>query len=214
MTPTLHVHRLSVGTLRANCYVAAHRDGDAVIVDPGDEADAIAAHVNANDLRVRAILATHAHEDHIGAVAALVEEYGVPFHLHPDDRGQLVRANFYRKFVRGEPPIRVPEVDVELDDGQALRFDAIEVKVTHTPGHTPGGVCFEIGGELFTGDTITATGFGRTDLPGGSRERRDESIALIAERFSPTVLLRPGHDDPVPLGDALSRGASDRALPA
>lgn len=207
-------HRIVVGSLRANCYVVAHESGDAVIVDPGDDAEAIAAHVDDRRLRVRAILATHAHDDHVGAVAPLVEEYGAPFHLHADDRALLLRANLYRNLVRDEPAIRVPDVDVALEADQGLRFAAVDVKVLHTPGHTAGSVCFEIGGELFTGDTITATGLGRTDLPGGCRERREESIAMLAQRYPATVLLRPGHGDAVPLGDALPPAASDQALPA
>lgn len=201
----LDVHTIVSGSLAANCYVVAHPDGDAVIVDPGDDFEMIAAQVNDMDAEVRAVLATHAHHDHIGAAAAAVEKYDAPFHLHSADHGLLVRASFYRAMLGAGERFPIPEIDVALEDDMTLRFGGLELAVIHTPGHTHGGVCFLTEGELFSGDTIMADRLGRTDLPTGDSEALAESAALVVDRCPPETLLRPGHGDPAPLGDAVAR---------
>jgi hydroxyacylglutathione hydrolase len=199
------VHRIVSGSLATNCYLVASEDGDAAIVDPGGGAAEIAARVRDEGLRVRALLATHAHDDHVAATAELADRFDVPFHLHPADGPLLLRANLYRKLVRSEPAMPIPVVDVELPDSGCLHFGALEVEVLHTPGHTAGSVCFEIDGELFTGDTIGAGGLGRTDLPGGDRAQRDESVLALAASYPASTTLRPGHGESVALGVALKQ---------
>lgn len=201
----LDVHRIVIEALSVNCYVVAGGDGDAVVIDPGGEPGLVTDCVAENRLRVHAVLATHAHHDHVGAASDLVDEYGVPFCLHPDDGDLLRRANFYRTLLLGEEAIRIPRVDAQLVDGAVLHLGALRVEVVHTPGHTPGCVCFEIGGGLFTGDTIMAEGFGRTDLPGGDRKALDASVARLTRRYAPTTALHPGHGEPVVLCDATAR---------
>jgi glyoxylase-like metal-dependent hydrolase (beta-lactamase superfamily II) len=125
--------------------------------------------------------------------------------LHPGDRDLLRRANFYGTMLMGEEPITIPTVDVELADGMTLQFGSLELRVVHTPGHTPGSVCFEAAGELFTGDTVMAEHLGRTDLPGGDRGVLAESLHMLAERYPPDTRLHPGHGAPTLLGDVLSR---------
>jgi hydroxyacylglutathione hydrolase len=195
------------GRLRENCYVVA-RDADAVIVDPGGAVDEIADHVARYGLNVRAVLATHAHPDHIAAAATVVKAYRAPFHLHPADERLLARASFYRKVLHGEDSIEVPDLDVSLEDVARLRFGALEVEVIHTPGHTPGGVCFRVGGDLFTGDTLGSDHIGRTDLPGGDREALDRSIAELAARWPRDAAIRPGHGGAARAGDVLGNGAA------
>jgi hydroxyacylglutathione hydrolase len=199
------VESIVTGRWKENCYVASSPAGDAVVIDPGGELDRIKAHVAEGDLRVHAVLNTHAHYDHLGAVVPVCETYGVPFHLHPADEDLLRRANFYRTLFLGEESIRIPSVDAELADGTLLRFGSLEVGVAHTPGHTPGSVCFECDGELFTGDTVMAEHLGRTDLPGGDRELLLRSVTLLAERHPSETLLHPGHGEQARLGEVLSR---------
>ncbi len=201
----LDVARIVTGPWKENCYVVACAAGDAVVIDPGGEPAQIREHVAAAGLRVHAVVNTHAHYDHLGAVVPVVEEYGVPFHLHPDDADLLRRANFYRVLFLGEDSIRIPAVDVELADGDTLRFGALEVSVVHTPGHTPGSVCFEIAGELFTGDTVMAKQLGRTDLPGGDRDLLLSSVHLLAERYPTGTRLHPGHGPSALMGEVLPR---------
>lgn len=197
----IDVARIVTGPWKENCYVVSCDTHDAVVVDPGGELSQIRDHVAAAGLRVQAVLNTHAHYDHLGAVASVVEEYAAPFHLHPADADLLVRANFYRVLFLGDEPIRIPSVDIELADGDTLFFGVLEVGVLHTPGHTPGSVCFEIAGAVFTGDTLMARHLGRTDLPGGDREQLLSSVRLLGERHAPHTLLYPGHGPSVRLGD-------------
>jgi glyoxylase-like metal-dependent hydrolase (beta-lactamase superfamily II) len=199
------VARIVTGRWKENCYVVAGPGGDAIVIDPGGELAQIQAHVVERDLRVHAVLNTHAHYDHLGAVVPVVEQYGAPFHLHPADEDLLRRANFYRRLFLGEESIRIPSVDRELADGEQLSFGSLEVGVVHTPGHTPGSVCFECDGELFTGDTVMAKHLGRTDLPGGDRDLLMASVALIAERYPEGTRLSPGHGEAAELGEVLSR---------
>jgi hydroxyacylglutathione hydrolase len=198
------VHRIVTGSLNENCYVVSLAS-DAVIVDPGREPERIADHVTARGLRVHAVIGTHAHHDHVGGVAELVEEYAAPFYLHPDDAGLLQRANFYATLVQGGAPIRIPKIDMPLADRETLRFGALEMRVEHTPGHTPGSCCLAAAGELLTGDTVMAEHVGRTDLPGGDRRLLEASVALLADRYSAETTIRPGHGEPARLSTVVSR---------
>jgi hydroxyacylglutathione hydrolase len=199
------VARIVTGRWKENCYVVSAPGGDTVVIDPGGELERIQAHVAERGLTVHAVVNTHAHYDHLGAVVAVGERYGAPFHLHPADEDLLRRANFYRTLFLGEESIPIPSVDAELADGAGLRFGSLELGVVHTPGHTPGSVCLECDGELFTGDTVMAEHLGRTDLPGGDRELLLASVALLAERYPVETLLYPGHGESSGLGDVLSR---------
>ncbi len=198
----LDVSRIVTGPWKENCYIVSAR-GDAVVIDPGGEFEQIKQHVTEVDLRVHAVVNTHAHFDHLGAVSAVTEQYNIPFHLHPADAALLRSANFYRELFQGERPIRIPPIDVELVSGEKLRFGALELEVIHTPGHTHGSVCFASSEQLFSGDTIMAKHLGRTDLPGGDRETLHASVNLLAARFAPEGQLLSGHGEPAVLGDVL-----------
>jgi hydroxyacylglutathione hydrolase len=200
----LQLHRIVTGRWKENCYIAAV-DRDAVVVDPGGEFEQIRAYVGRESLRVHAVINTHAHYDHLGAVAATVAEYGVPFLLHPADVDLLKRANFYRTLFLGVDPIVVPTVDGDLADGETLVFGALAIDVVHTPGHTPGSVCFAIEGALLTGDTIMAEHLGRTDLPGADRSALLGSIDRLAGRFAGETPIHPGHGPAAVLGEVLPR---------
>ncbi|MGH9203383.1 MAG: MBL fold metallo-hydrolase, partial [Vicinamibacterales bacterium] len=151
--------------------VACERTREAILVDPGDEVDELLGAVRDLDVDVRYVLLTHAHVDHITGVAAAKDAFGVPVHLHKDDlflydHAVQQGAAFGFK-VRQPPPVDL------FYDGSPIRFGGYEVRVHHTPGHCPGGVCLQVGntGErgahLFVGDTLFAGSIGRTDLPGG-----------------------------------------------
>lgn len=195
--------RIVTGSLEENCYVVADPSGNALIIDPGDDAGRILAHLAAGELKPLAVLITHAHHDHIAATVDIAKSSGAPTHLHSADMPVLRRANLYRVLGRAEAPIEIPSIDVDLAGREQLRFGGMEVGVLHTPGHTPGSVCFAVGGDLFTGDTIFANDIGRTDLPGGDREVLTLSLQLIAKRYPAGTTIRPGHGEPALLGDAL-----------
>jgi hydroxyacylglutathione hydrolase len=194
------VFRIVTGPWKENCYVVS-ASGDAVVIDPGGEFERIQEHVSGAGLTVHAVINTHAHYDHLGAVVPVVEAHGAPFHLHGADAGLLKRANFYRALFLGEETIRIPGVDVDLDGVTSLRFGALEVGVLHTPGHTPGSVCFAVDGELFTGDTVMARHLGRTDLPGADRELLLESARALVEGHPRGTRLYPGHGPETSIAD-------------
>lgn len=198
------VHRIAGGPWDQNCYVVSAGSRDAVVVDPGGGANLVADRVEASGLRLHAVLATHGHHDHVSAVAELIATYDVPFGMHSGDSSALRRLNFARLAFHEAPPVAIPTVSVDLAETDRLRFGDLEITAVHTPGHSPGSVCLEIGGELFTGDTLLATQAGRTDLPGGSRRALDASIAALSERYPPETRLRPGHGEPGALGDAVA----------
>lgn len=201
------VTRIVGGALETNCYLVVGPDRDAVLIDPGAGIEPTVAAIEARRARLRAVLCTHAHADHVGAATAVVERYAVPLYLHSADARLLRRANIYRTVLRGEEPIAIPAIDEPLDGVERLRLGALEVRVLHTHGHTAGSVCFEIDGELFTGDTLFAAHTGRTDLPEGDREKLEASFELLGERYPARTTFHPGHGEAALLGDVLPRAA-------
>jgi glyoxylase-like metal-dependent hydrolase (beta-lactamase superfamily II) len=177
--------------------VACERTREAVIIDPGDEADQLVAVVRDYDVDVRMILLTHAHVDHITGVAAVKNEYSAPVYLHRDDlflyEGAVQQGAMFGFKVRQPPPVDV------YYDGTPLAFGNYLVTVHHTPGHCPGGVCLQIGrrGEkgdhLFVGDTLFAGSIGRTDLPGGDYSVLMHSITQVLFPLGDAAIVHPGH---------------------
>jgi len=195
-----HVETIVTGRWRENCYVVHADAKSALVVDPGEDFDRIVAYLERHSLNVLAILATHAHYDHIGSVAELKARYGAPFHLHAADHRLLRQANFYRAMFGGERSITIPEVDVDLAACETLRFGASVIGVMHTPGHTPGSVAFLTEECLFCGDTIFGQRIGRTDLPGGDKAALMASVQRLA-RLPGTTKLFPGHGAPFGLAE-------------
>ena len=196
----LGLSRIELGALKANCYVLATPGGDAMVVDPGDEAERIESLLDESSLRPTAIVATHAHPDHISAAAQLVARYGAPFCMHPADSTLLPRLNFFR-FVVGDGPVQIPTIDVALAHGARLSIGECDVSVVHTPGHTPGCICLDLDGALLSGDTIVEGRPGRTDPPWGDAAALGASIARLRDSFPPETSLHPGHGPGMPLSD-------------
>lgn len=204
----LDVQRIVTGPLQANCYLVAGRENEAVVIDPGEDFERIDAAIGAHGARPRAVLCTHAHHDHVGAAVAVAEAYGAPVHLHERDVPLLRYVNLFRRALHDQRPAPVPRADVPIEDGAELRFGELEVRVLHTPGHSPGSVCFEIAGELFSGDTLGVGGPGRADLPGGDPAALAASLRRLANRFDPETVLHPGHGEATRVGEALRQPAS------
>lgn len=181
--------QLVVGSLKCNCYLVGDpATRDAIVIDPGDEPDDILAAAARHDLHLVAVVATHAHLDHVLGAEAIWQRTGVPFHLHVDDLSLLAS-------LKGPDlgPARLPEVDRHLADGDELGAGSLRLGVLHTPGHSPGSVSLLAPDEaVFTGDTLFAGAIGRTDLPGG-----DEVLELVSirERLLPLgdLPVYPGH---------------------
>jgi hydroxyacylglutathione hydrolase len=177
--------------------VGCERTREAVIIDPGDEADALLASVRDHDLSVGHILLTHAHIDHITGVALLKDTLRAPVYLHEDDRPLYEHAVEQGRMF-GFDVVQPPPVDVYYDMGQVY-FGDYEVRVHHTPGHCRGGVCLQIGkkgdvgADLFVGDTLFAGSVGRTDLPGGDHEVLMRSIVDVLFPLGDAATVHPGH---------------------
>jgi hydroxyacylglutathione hydrolase len=194
------------GPLQCNCTILACGDTkDAIVVDPGGELDRIAQVVAHYDLTVRAIIHTHAHLDHIHGTRDVKETHGGDICLHRGDlflyEGIEVQAGMFGWKVRPAAP-----VDRFVEDGDRIEFGKRAALVVHTPGHTPGSVCFEVTtpGEkplLFAGDTLFRRSVGRTDLPGGDAKTLQTSIRERLYTRDLDALVIPGHGPSTTLGD-------------
>ncbi|MEX0692940.1 MAG: MBL fold metallo-hydrolase [Rhodospirillales bacterium] len=203
------VIRITNGPMRQNCYIV-HEDGIALIIDPGSEADRIIEAIDSNHLQPRAILNTHAHFDHIGAVEAVRTHFQIPFFLHDGDVPLMRRANLYKLIFSSETNVTVPKQVTSVADIRQSDLGPFDVSVLETPGHTEGGVSFVIGASLFSGDTLMGSGPGRSDLPGGSRKALQQSLQKYAA-LPPDLTIYAGHGRPVSLGEALLAGAGAEA---
>ncbi len=186
-----------VGPFQCNCTVlACEQTKEAVIIDPGGDADRIREIAEHHDLTVKAIIHTHAHLDHIGGTRDVKEAHGGEVCLHKDDlslyQGFKVQAAMF-----GLSAGDVAPIDRFIDHGDGIAFGRHEAKVIHTPGHTQGSVCFElvVDGKtiVFAGDTLFRRGIGRTDLPGGNARQLLQSIRTRLYKLDPEALVIPGH---------------------
>jgi hydroxyacylglutathione hydrolase len=190
----LMVKGIVVGLFQENCWViGSRRSREGVVIDPGDEPERILELARDLGVTVRYIINTHAHIDHIMAVPAVQRATGARFLLHPDD--QPIAAQAGRSAARWlgravEPP---PTPDAQLQDGDVVEVDGLRLQVIHTPGHTPGSVCFYTDGLLFSGDTLFYGSVGRTDLPGGNHARLMQSIIDKLLVLPDDTIVLPGH---------------------
>lgn len=177
----------------------------AVLIDPGDEVEALLAFAEQRALDIRHILLTHAHVDHVTGVGLAKRALGVPIHLHQADLFLYEDAAEHGRLfgLRVDAP---PPVDRFYAAGEVIGFGEYEVRPHHTPGHCPGGVCLQIGraGEpgrdLFVGDTLFAGSIGRTDLPGGDYDTLISSIRNVLFAFGDDATVYPGHGPSTTIG--------------
>lgn len=188
---------LPVGQLQANCYLVWDENHNAVMIDPGDEADRLLRIVNKRGLSLSAILLTHAHFDHMMAVNAVKAETGAPVMVHAAEEPALTDARINLSSMVGTPYRTV--ADRLLQDGETVEVGNLTFTVIHTPGHTVGSCCFLIGDLLFSGDTLFADGIGRTDFPGGSMTVMQQSLSKLCTYPDHTGVLS-GHGEATTLG--------------
>lgn len=196
------VATLPVGPLETNCYLVgceATRLG--AVIDPGGDAPEILSAIERRQLTLKYILLTHAHFDHIGGVADLVEATHAPVALHPGDLPILRTkggAAMFGIFVRPSP-----EPDMALAEGQVIEIGTIKLSVLHTPGHTPGHVTFHepTTRAAFDGDVLFMQGIGRTDFPGSSYQQLLDSIRNKLFTLPDDTTLYPGHGPATTVGD-------------
>lgn len=187
------------GPLACNCSVLACGDTkDAIVIDPGGATDRIRQIIEHYDLTVRAIIHTHAHLDHIMGTREVKEQHGGDICLHQGDV-PLYQGIKMQGAMFGIAVDDVLPVERLLEDGDAVEFGKRSALVIHTPGHTPGSICFEVHHDdesiLFAGDTLFRRGIGRTDLPGGDSRLIQQSIRDRLYTLRPDTLVVPGHGD-------------------
>ena len=201
---SLAVDRYELGPIGTNCYVVrTDRSADeAVVVDPGGDATQLRLELARDGARCTAILITHGHWDHLGAVADLAEASGAPVHMAADEAVLLTDVNAFT------PPglrLRPHKPDVLLDGDETLELAGITFETVRVPGHSPAHLAYHADGCLFSGDVLFAGSVGRTDLPGADWETLVESIRTLADRFPPETVVYPGHGPETTLGAELAR---------
>jgi glyoxylase-like metal-dependent hydrolase (beta-lactamase superfamily II) len=194
-----------VGALRCNCTILGDpRAGEAIVVDPGDDVDRILAALTRHALRCTAILNTHAHIDHVGANHALKEATGARVMMHEADLPLYDNLRMQSEWMGGlipEPPRA--EVDQHVAHGDRVRAGEVTAEVLHTPGHTPGSLCFHLAGAeplVLAGDTLFAGSIGRTDLWGGDFDTEIASIRSRLLSLDDTTRVIPGHGPETTIG--------------
>lgn len=194
---------LTVGPFQENCYVVGDEgSGVGALVDPGDEAARIAVAVEQTGLDIGSIIITHAHVDHVGAVAALVDEYACPVLMHAEAEPMLAQLPT-QAMMMGFRFGKVPTVDRYVDDEEVLEVGDIRLRSLYTPGHAPGHLAFydEEDGLVLAGDALFAGSVGRVDLPGGSMEVLMSSIEERLLTLPDATTVYAGHGPPTTIGD-------------
>jgi glyoxylase-like metal-dependent hydrolase (beta-lactamase superfamily II) len=195
------IEQRTVGVFEENCYLVIDEETRrAVLIDPGDEGERIVEMVRDADVELDAIWLTHAHVDHIGAVAPVVRAFRVPVHLHPLDLPYYTQLSARAAVMYGIDFEQPDGPDRELADGQVVRCGALSFDVMHVPGHAPGLVAFTGHGVSFGGDLLFAGSIGRTDLPYGDAGDMTASLARYTAALAEETVVYPGHGPATTIG--------------
>ena len=193
---------LRVGPLQCNCSIFGDEQSrEGLVVDPGDDIDQVLGIIRRHQLKVTAILITHAHIDHIGGAQKLKQATGAPVYMNANDM-ELKRMLGIQASWLGVSEPEQPDIDVTMKEGDRVILGAAEFHVLHTPGHTQGSVSLWIPSEekLIAGDTLFRDSIGRTDLPGGDGRQILRSIRDKLLPLPPETVVIPGHGDNTTIG--------------
>lgn len=181
------IKTIPVGQLETNCYVVTNEDTlQCVVIDPGDESNTILDYIESNHLKCEAIMLTHGHFDHTGAVKAVAEETGATVYMNSRDDNRVTHSSQLNYVL--------PEGGINYDDGDIIDAAGLRFEIIATPGHTPGGVTIKCEDCLFTGDTLFKGSLGRTDLDGGDMEKELASLKKLCS-LEGDYEVYPGHMD-------------------
>jgi glyoxylase-like metal-dependent hydrolase (beta-lactamase superfamily II) len=190
----MKIEPIVVGALETNCYIVRGEGSSALVIDPGADPDCILQVLDKAKLNVAAYLITHAHTDHISALAEVADVRPAPIAMHGDDlRWAYGPLNAMPPFYPA-PKRPLSAKDRVIRHSEEYQDAGLKCRVLHTPGHSPGSVCFHFPDQntLFSGDTLFAGSVGRTDLPGGDLELLSQSLADL-RRLPPDTAIYPGH---------------------
>nr|NJM02478.1 MBL fold metallo-hydrolase [Desulfobacula sp.] len=195
------IKKLEVGPIMANCFIlGCESTKEAVVIDPGDDADRILMTLAKSGLKVKYLINTHGHFDHVGANKRMKEVTGAVLAIHPDDEPMLQELS-RSAMMFGLSAENSPPADIRLNDGDEITFGKITLKVIHTPGHSKGGICLYTQGHLFAGDTLFAGSIGRTDLSGGDYDILISSIKEKLLVLDPETIVYTGHGPETTIGN-------------
>ncbi len=199
---SLAVEMLTVGPVAENCFLVRREGADKLlVVDPGEEPERILAAIEATGAEVEAILVTHCHFDHIGAVAPVAAATGAPVYCPELEVPVLADIMAYVPYP-GFGPFESYDADHTVAGGETLELAGMELDVVFTPGHSPGHVSYAVRGEdaLFSGDVLFQGSVGRVDLPGGDGPTLLASIGALLDGFPDQTVVHPGHMGTTTLG--------------
>ncbi|MBR3068032.1 MAG: MBL fold metallo-hydrolase [Prevotella sp.] len=204
----INIRTLQCNPIQENCFILSDETGEAAVIDCGaffeQERQAVVSYLQSNQLTLRHVLCTHAHFDHIFGVNTLYDEFGIQPRLHRADEflysGVALQTQAMMGFSFDLP---MPPLGPWLEDGELIRLGSHQLKVLHTPGHSPGSVLFYIEDEkvLFSGDTLFRMSVGRTDLEGGSWQQLIESLARVVAPLPADTRVYTGHGPATLIGD-------------
>ena len=181
------IKTIPVGQLETNCYVITNEDTlRCVVIDPGDESNTILDYMESNHLQCEAIMLTHGHFDHTGAVSTVAEETGATVYMNSRDDKRVMNSV--------QMIFALPENGINYDDGDIIDAAGLRFEILATPGHTPGGVTIKCEDCLFTGDTLFKGSLGRTDLDGGDMKKELASLKKLCS-LAGDYEVYPGHMD-------------------
>ncbi len=191
---------ISVGPFQVNCYLAVANNGQALVIDPGDDAGIIAVTLRQNKLTVAAYLITHGHVDHVSGLHEIARTFPAPVSIHPLDEAWAF-SHLNQLLPYYDTPERPKTIERFLSDGQVFEDAGLRYEVIATPGHSPGGVCFYFPDEkcLFSGDTLFLGTIGRTDLDGSDEKLMKKSLARLVQLPDDTIVY-PGHGPQTTIG--------------
>jgi glyoxylase-like metal-dependent hydrolase (beta-lactamase superfamily II) len=165
---------------------------EGLLIDPADGHDMLLGEAAAHHLAIKYIVNTHCHIDHVMGNKEMVRRTGAKIVLHEADAAGLLRTPRDMLEMFGAEPS--PPADILVSDGQILKLGSLEIRVIHTPGHTPGGMCLYLDGMVFTGDTLFVGSVGRTDFPGGSFQELERSVRTKLYALPGSTVVLPGHN--------------------
>lgn len=198
----IKVSSLTVGALAVNCWLVTNEDTkEALVIDPGGEAERIQAYAEQKGWTIRYLLLTHGHSDHMGGVEALKALTKAPVYAFKEEEALLLDAGMNLSTDINFRPVTV-KADEFFEDGQTVTLCGITLRVLHTPGHTPGGCCFycEEAGCVFSGDTLFQGSVGRSDFPGGSMSKLVRSVREKLLVLPEETVVYPGHGERTSIG--------------
>ena len=186
------IKSLVVGPLQVNCFVISdEKTGESMVIDPGDEPDRIIDVIKGNGLKVKYIICTHAHFDHVGGITEIKDETDAKIVIHQEER-ELYNSAMDQAAFWGYELAPLPEPDMFVREGDKIEIGHLSFEVFHSPGHSPGGICLYGEGVVFTGDTLFAGSVGRTDFYGGDINKLKKSFLRLMS-LPPDTKVFCGH---------------------